>query len=175
MKKELLIDKYMQQMHRMYLLLLGGQVLLTAFCYFEVEVEHVFHPHPALNIAFGLLVPLLTIAMMVSVRLLAQTKLKSIQSHSHIEEKVRLYSQMLVVTYAVVSGTILFVLLAFCVTQHWFFLVAALSVIVFFAMMYPTKEKVYADLSFSRIERQMIDHLPASPSVGESSSEQSFS
>lgn len=175
MKKALFVDRYMQKMHHTHLLLLAGQVLITAFCYFEIEIEHVLHPHPALNIAFGVLVPLLTIAMMMSVRLLAQTKLKSIQSHSSIEEKVRLYSQMLLVTYMVVSGTILFVLLAFSVTQHWFFFIAALAVIVFFSLMYPTKKKMYDDLALSRIERQILDRLPVEANFLRQMPKESFS
>ncbi|GIV39267.1 MAG: hypothetical protein KatS3mg033_1067 [Thermonema sp.] len=171
MKKQLLVDRCMQQIHRTHLLLLIAQVVFTAFCYFEIEIEHVLHPHPALNIAFGILVPLLTLAMVMAVRILAQTKLKSIQSTSSIEKKVKLYSQMLMVTYGVVSGTILFVLLAFCVTQHWFFFVAALAVVVFFAMMYPTRKKMYADLALSRTERQILERLYTMP--GASSARQS--
>ena len=144
--------------------LLIGQIVFLIIFYYLVSTGQ-SETDESLNEIFQIMVPLFILGGLVASYFLTQNKLKIIMGKSDLRDKLSEYRTTLIIKYAILEGPSLFGLICYFLTGNNIFLALSGIMILYFAIIRPTRNKTGNDLKLSRRERDQIENPNAKVSM----------
>lgn len=92
------------------------------------------------------IVPAIAIGGSLASNIVFKNRLLEIKSVERLTEKLEGYRSALIIRYALLEGPSLLAIIAYLLTANFFFLGIAAIVILYFASLRPTREKIIYDL-----------------------------
>jgi len=148
---------YFKALSIVFLGLLSGQVFFGLIAFF-LQFSGKLGPVGAelLNV-FVYVVAVLIVGGFISSRLMFNKMLKLAKEKTDLSEKMTAYRSALIIRYALLEAPIFFSILAYVYLGHYFFLVTAALLLVYFTTLRPTPFKAVRDLDMSSTEMEILN------------------
>jgi len=136
--------------------LLFGQVVILGIFYYLVATKQT-NLNEELNDAFQIIAPIFVVGGLILSSFLSKQRLNSIKSKPDLKYKLSAYRTMLIIKYATLEAPSLFALVCFFLTGNFLFIGLSGILIVYFAIIRPSRYKIVNDLELSRNDRDLIE------------------
>ena len=136
--------------------LLFGQVVILVIFYYLVSTKQT-NLNEELNDVFQIIAPVFVVGGLILSSFLSKQKLNSIKRMPELMDKLSAYRTMLIIKYATLETPSLFALVCFFLTGNFLFIGLSGILIVYFAIIRPSRYKIVNDLELSRNEQDLIE------------------
>jgi hypothetical protein len=149
---------YLQSLRIIHLALLAGQCLFLAVMVFLV-VRNILPPvSPSLDKTFQVMALLVSFAAVLGAINIFKKRLSSINAAAeNIAEKITQYRAASILKWAMIEGATLFSLICFFLTGNYSFAALAIALIIFFALLIPSKVKIMLQLQLNEQEADALE------------------
>lgn len=147
--------QYFRSLQILFFALLIGQITVVTVLYLTYEPRESDVPQDAttFKIALTILIVLLTwISFFMN-----RKKLESAQAQTTLKEKLTDYRAACILKWAPLEGGALISAALFFITGNAFFLGSVTMLIVFFAIQFPSRQRLINDLDLTATEQMILD------------------
>ena len=145
---------FLKTLNFLYLAILVGLVMFTGVAYFLVSSEGGLSPD--VSDVFGMVVPLVAIALAAGGYFMYGVLLKAAKKDASLPEKLTAFRNASLVRYAMWDGAGLFSTIGFMLTGEMTYLVYVFVVLGLFILLPPTKTRTVSDLNLSSEEEREL-------------------
>lgn len=137
--------------------LLMGQIFFAAIVIFLNQTDGPIAEDEVLRTTFMILIPLFFLGSFGIGKLVAGKKLKLTKEKADLKAKLGEYRSINIIRYALLQGTAFFATITFMLTGEILLIAFAGMIMVLFAINYPSKEKLVAELELNREEQSILE------------------
>jgi len=148
-------QKFLRTLSIIHLALITGQILFALVTIFLNSDKDIVIRYT--NDVFVNVLPILTIAGILTGKILFKKQLIALQSKESLKEKLTGYQSAFIVRLALLEGPCLFGIVCYLLTGNLFHIIIAGLIILYFISLRPGKEKVETDLALPYEQKVQFD------------------